>query len=356
MPKLSPKLTPDQISELQLALKQVKSLANLRRIQAVLLVNAGEETSKIETLTAIKRSRAFGLRNLYLSNGLDAIRTPEKQAKSLLTQIQLNQLQKMLKDPASPIDLYQTPFWSTTLLADYIKQQFEVNYKSKTSIYLIFKRVKFTYHKPGRVYEKNDPEKVAVWESETQPIIQKAWEDPETVILASDEMILSTQTTWQKVWIPEGEYPKVKVSNTRKNKSIYGFLNVKTGKEHSFVTERQNMFITKRILQRIRQIYPKTTNQRNKLTGKKILLFWDGPGWHRGSQVTDYIQKDGNIQVIFFPPYSPEENPQEHVWKEGRSKITHNKFIKDLDKTAKEFASYLNTTRFDYSLLGFSPI
>lgn len=356
MPKLSPKLTPDQISELKLSLKQAKSVTEAKRIQAILMVNEALKAETIADLTGLKRSRAFGLRNLYLNQGLGAIKTTEKKVKSLLTQKEINQLQKLLKDPSTPIDLYQTPFWTTTLLADYIKKEFEVDYKSKTSIYLIFKRVKFTYHKPSRVYERNDSKKVAAWVKETKPIIQKAWGDPDTVILASDEMILSTQTTWQKVWIPEGEYPKVKVSNTRKNKSIYGFLNVKTGREHSFVTEKQNMFITRRVLQRIRLIYPKQKNKGNKLEGKKILLFWDGPGWHRGSQVTDYIQKDGNIQIIFFPPYSPEENPQEHVWKEGRSKITHNKFIRDLDQTAKDFVTYLNSTRFDYSLLGFSPI
>lgn len=356
MPKLSSKLTSDQILELKQALKQATGVTEAKRIQTILMVNDGLKSETIVDLTGIKRSRAFELRNLYLQTGLDVIQTTQKKVKSLLNKKQLNQLKKILKDPTSPITLYETPFWTTTLLADYIKQEFDVDYKSKTSIYLIFKRVKFTYHKPGRVYERNDPKKVASWIKETTPIIKKAWKDPDTVILTEDEMILSTQTTWQKIWIPEGEYPQVKVSNTRKNKSIYGFLNVKTGKEHSFLTEKQNMYVTRRILQRIRQIYPKKINNGNKLTGKKILLLWDGPGWHRGSQVIDYIQQDGNIQVIFFPPYSPEENPQEHVWKEGRSKITHNHFIKDLDQTAKDFVSYLNSTRFDYSLLGFSPI
>lgn len=355
MPKLASKFNEQQIAELENVLNHTKLVADLRKIQAILMLDRNQNLDIIEALTSIKRSRVFGLRKQYLDKGLDAIRTQERKGKLLLSRKQLNQLKKILKDPSSPITLYQTPFWSTRLLADYIKEEFDVDYKSKTSIYLIFKRVKFTYHKPGRVYEKHDSDKVTQWIKTTKPMIEKAWNDEDTVILTADEMILSTQTTWQKVWIPEGEYPQVKVSNTRKNKSIYGFLNIKTGRETSFATEKQNMYVTKRILQNIRKIYPKKDNNGNKLKGKKILLFWDGPGWHRGSVVTDYIKKDGDIQVIFFPPYSPEENPQEHVWKEGRGKVTHNHFIKDLDQTAKEFVNYLNTTRFDYSLLGFNP-
>lgn len=166
-------------------------------------------------------------------------------------------------------------------------------------------------------------------------------------------MILSTQTTFQRIWLPEGKYPKVEISNTRKNISIYGFLNIKTGKEHAFTTPKQTMYETTKILQKIRQIYPRKSNKENKLKGNKLVILWDNPGWHRGSKVTDYIKKDGKIKLLYFPKYSPEENPQGHVWKEGRSKVTNNKFIPNLEKTAKDFINHLNTHYFTYKLLDF---
>ena len=219
-----------------------------------------------------------------------------------------------------------------------------------------FKRVRFTYHKPGRVFEKRDKQEVKIWKKEAKKEVGKVWDDPSWIILTEDEMILSTATTFQKIRLPEGEYPKVEVSNTRKNKSIYGFLNVKTGKEHAFIAEKQNMYVTARMLSKIRKIYPKSKNKGNKLQGKNILLLWDGPGWHRGSKVTEYVKKDGKIKVLYFPRYSPEENPQEHVWKEGRDKVTNNKFIGNLDLAAKNFVKYLNSHFFTYKLLNFSPL
>ena len=69
--------------------------------------------------------------------------------------------------------------------------------------------------------------------------------DPDTVVLAEDKMVLTQATTTQKVWIPQGTSPAVIETNgTRKNRSIYGFLNLKTGKEHASSTERQTMHET----------------------------------------------------------------------------------------------------------------
>src|SRR5947199_10016610 len=114
-------------------------------------------------------------------------------------------------------------------------------------------------------------------------------------------MILTTQTTIQKIWLPESEYPKIECrTGGRKRRSVYGFLNLKTGQEHAFKTELQNMYVTKEILEKMRTLYPK----------QKIVLFWDNAGWHRGSVVQDFIKTDENIESIHFPTYAPEENPQ----------------------------------------------
>jgi len=61
------------------------------------------------------------------------------------------------------------------------------------------------------------------------------------------------------------------------------------------------------------------------------------------------------LKTTCFPKYSPELNPQEYVWKNGRSKVTHNEFIKDIDQSTDKFVDYLNNTNFNYPLLGFRP-
>ncbi len=61
-----------------------------------------------------------------------------------------------------------------------------------------------------------------------------------------------------------------------------------------------------------------------------------------------------HIEAIHFPGYSPELDPQEHVWKNGRSAVTHNRFIPRIEPVTKELVDYLNATTFPYSLLNFT--
>lgn len=74
-------------------------------------------------------------------------------------------------------------------------------------------------------------------------------------------------------------------------------------------------------------------------------------GWHRGS-AAQHALREHNIFQFYFTPYSPELNPQEHIWEKGCSEVTHNCLIAKIEPVAKELVNYLNATKFDCSLLG----
>lgn len=343
----SPKLSQKQESELRNVIyRNEHSSREVKRAQAVILLDKEIDIPSITNITGLGRSQIFNLRNSYLEKGLSAIEDKrEKKLKELLTKKQKDEIIEAIKTktPADCAKYFEkSKYWTTGILAEYIFRKYEVAYKSKTSLYIIFRQSKFSFHKPGRVYEKRDEQEVETWKKTIKPIIKRAFSQPNTVVLCEDEMILSTQTTFQKIWLPKGEYPKIEASNKKENRSVYGFLNLKTGIEHAFKTAWQNMFTTTDVLKKLRKIYP----------NEKLLILWDGPGWHRGKEVISFIQQDKKIETIFFPKYSPEENPQEHVWKKGRSSVSHNFTINDIDETTDNFVSYLNTTKFDYSLLG----
>lgn len=342
------KLTAKQIRELRVFLKaKYRSPKEARRAQAILLLDKEVAIDIVQLATGYSRRRAFFCRQSYLQNGLDGIADKRKKSvKNLLTRKQRQEINAILSNETPKAYGYENAYWTTAILADLIEARYDVTYKSKTSYYLLFKESRFSFHKPGKVYEKHDPGRAALWRDEVKPRLELAMADANTVVLVEDEMVLSSQTTFQKIWLPQGEYPKIEVSNTKTNRSFYGFLNIKTGRAHAYKKERQNMFITVECLKALRKCYRK----------KRLLLFWDGAGWHRGSAVQKFIEKDKNIAIIYFPPYSPEENPQEHVWKAARSNITHNRFIKNIDLVANEFVTYINNTIFNYALLGFSAV
>jgi transposase len=344
----SRRLTSEEIQELRNLVRTSKKSSETRRAQAVILLDRMTDMADIGILTDLSRSQIFNVRKRFLAEGIIALKDKRiGKPKELLTRKERDTVIETVKTKTPKDCGYVSEHWTTGILGNWIEQEYQAKYKSKTSLYLVFKQARFTYHKPGMVYREHNEQEVAAWKKQAKPKIKRLLKENDTIILAEDEMILTTRTTIQKVWLPQGEYPKIECSTGgRKRRSVYGFLNMKTGDEHAFKTEKQNMYVTQEILQKVRTIYPK----------QKIALVWDNAGWHKGSIVQEYIKNDGNITIIHFPRYAPEENPQEHVWKSGRSAVTHNRFIQDVDGATDELVEYFNKTKFRYSLLGFSPI
>lgn len=51
------------------------------------------------------------------------------------------------------------------------------------------------------------------------------------------------------------------------------------------------------------------------LSGKKLLLIWDGLPIHRSGKIKDYLETHKNwLRVERFPAYAPELNPIEYFW------------------------------------------
>ncbi|HEV2917079.1 MAG TPA: IS630 family transposase [Candidatus Babeliales bacterium] len=341
------KLNDNHKIDLSTFIKSVSRTAEeLKRAQAVLLLAEGASESTIITFTGLKRTTAVKIRKLYIKHGISALESKkkDKKAKSLLTKTQREEIAVILHTKTPRNYGWEWDYWTPSILGKLILELYAVQYKSKTSLYLIFKRSKFTYHKPDKIYARRNQAIIDAWKIEHKSTVEEALKDPDTVLLVADEMILSSQTTTQKIWLPEGKESLITCSNTRKRRSIYGFLNIKTGTQHAFKTERQTSAITAKLLEKLCNTYKE----------KKIVLYWDNAPWHKGDPMRKFLTTCTNLTVKNFPPYAPDLNPQEHVWKAGRTHVTHNTFISDIDKTTREFLEYLNNSTFKYEFYGFT--
>ncbi len=72
--------------------------------------------------------------------------------------------------------------------------------------------------------------------------------------------------------------------------------------------------------------------------GQRVYLVMDNAPWHKKAarliQDEDYEEyKDirNILTIIFLPPYSPDLNPIEQVWRVTRREKTHNRFWKEIN-------------------------
>lgn len=317
-----------------------RSGAEMMRACAILCIDEGLDSDTIEKLTGFNKKYALELRRKYIAKGINSLDDRAKaQPSALLKESQREEVMRNITT-CTPKDFgYNTDFWTTSILGHLILEQYGVRYQSRTSLRLLFREAKFTYHKPDKQYKNRDQKVIDDWVVNQKPVIEKLLNDENTVVLAEDEMMLSTQVGTQQIWLPQGVFPKIDVSSTRKIRCIYGFLDVQNGKQYAFKALRANSEETCKVLNKIGSMH----------RGKKIVIVWDNASWHKSAKIKAFLTKTKhNFHLINFPPYAPELNPQEHVWKTGRSHVTHNKFIANIDKETNAFVNYLNNRCFNY--------
>jgi transposase len=126
------------------------------------------------------------------------------------------------------------------------------------------------------------------------------------------------------MWIPpEEKDPKVLMAPTRKSIALFGAVNVNDGR---LVTQFEEKFDALTFESFLKNLL------RHRKKGKKIILILDNAKYHHAKLLKPLLRKNKrNLQLEFLPPYSPELNPIERVWKLTRKLCTHNTHFEKLD-------------------------
>ena len=164
---------------------------------------------------------------------------------------------------------------------------------------------------------------------------------PDTVFLAEDEAGLYLQATTCYVWSPTGQTPIVRADPGRAKTNFYGALNLNTGQEIAMRSDVMNAEVSAQYVEKLLEAHP----------DKPMILFWDRASWHRGQPIDRVSKENPRLTIIFFPTASPDLNPQEHVWKTVRKKVSHNHLEARLPALADRFLNQLNSDTFKSSFL-----
>ena len=119
-------------------------------------------------------------------------------------------------------------------------------------------------------------------------------------------------------WCRKGMRPTVPCHHIREYVYSYGAVEPKTGESFFLVLPKCNTECMTIFLEELSKKYPE----------EKIILCCDGASWHKSGKLEIFE----NITILFIPPYTPEMNPIEQIWKEIRKRGFRNEKFNTLEK------------------------
>jgi transposase len=126
------------------------------------------------------------------------------------------------------------------------------------------------------------------------------------------------------MWVPPEQVdPVVFHAPTRKSVSVFGAVCPRDGR---FVADRSNPFNAETFQSFLQHLL------RHRRAGKVQVLIVDNAKYHHANALRPWLDAHRDVlRLDFLPPYSPDLNHQERVWKLTRRMVTHNTYFPLLD-------------------------
>ena len=121
----------------------------------------------------------------------------------------------------------------------------------------------------------------------------------------------------KRCWCAKGVRPSVPCHHIREYRYAYGAVEPTTGEGFFLVLPYCNTQCMNIFLDYLSKQYAEDT----------ILLVCDGAAWHRSNAIV----LPENIKLLSIPPYTPEMNPIEQIWKQLRTMGFKNEVFQTLE-------------------------
>lgn len=129
-------------------------------------------------------------------------------------------------------------------------------------------------------------------------------------------------------WCASGVRPQVPCHHIREYRYAYGAVEPMTGESFFLVmpycnTECMNIFLDE---------------LSKEYQNDEILMVCDGAAWHKSKG----MNTPDNITLLHIPPYTPEMNPIEQIWRELRTQGFRNEVFPTLEKVVDRLCETIN--------------
>jgi transposase len=143
-------------------------------------------------------------------------------------------------------------------------------------------------------------------------------------VWALDECHFQQHGSRCTMWIPpEDVDPTLLHACTHRQVGVFGAVRLCNGQ---FVAQRQPTLNAETFLAFLHKL------SRHRRPSKTLRIVLDNSAYHHAQLLRPWLSRHRNaLQLEFLPPYSPDLNPIERVWKLTRRLCVHNRYFPTLD-------------------------
>lgn len=203
-------------------------------------------------------------------------------------------------------------------IAAYVSAQFGITYTIH-GLRNWLERHGFSYKKPAIVPGKADRERQEEWLVEYEKLRQSLPKDETICFMDGVHPTHNVQPAYG--WIKKGVRKEIPANTGRMRLNLSGVIDIVSHNVLVQEDETLNAESTILFFQNVEKAYP---------TMKQIHMFCDNAPYYRNKKVTHYLETS-KISLHFLPPYSPNLNPIERLWKWMKERVIYNTYYPEFD-------------------------
>lgn len=275
------------------------------RFRSIELYKKHKKINDIADFFGVHRCAVSHWITTYKRYGKKALKSKKaKGANYKLSEEELKEILLILNNSAMIYD-FETPLWTCKKVQQIIIKKFNKKIHT-TNIMRLFKKLRLSPQKPERFSFQRDKKEVKKWLKEEWPKIKDIARRQKAMIYFQDESGISLTPVLGRTWAPKGKTPKVMVTGKRGGLCVTSAISP-AGKM-IFRIEKKKVNADNHI-EFLKQIMKQHSH-------RKIIIIEDSSPVHKAKKVDRFVEQNkSKLRIYRLPSYSPDLNPDEHVWK-----------------------------------------
>jgi len=317
-------LPAEKLAELRAAHSTTRDKRDADRIKAVLALASGWTAEEVAEILQVDANTIRNHFKRYREGGIEALAHIVFRGSACA----LDEEQLAILDAHLQEHLYMT----AKAIARWVEETFEVSY-TESGMTALLHRLGYVYKKPKLIPGKADPEAQKEFLVEYDDIKKnKGKDDP---VYFMDAVHPQHNPVIACGWIKRGQDQEIRSNTGRRRVNINGAIDLERLEPVVRFDETINTDSTIALFEQLEQV---------NLAATWIYVICDNARYYRSKAVKEYL-KTSRIKLVFLPPYAPNLNLIERLWKFFKKKVLYNRYYESFDEFRTACEEFFNNPR-----------